>query len=57
MEIPRRRGEHNLAATDSANHLAAAVTGLLAWLWDPALEFTSVGRQSPCPAGLHAYTV
>jgi hypothetical protein len=57
MEIPRRRGEHNLAATDSANHLAAAVTGLLAWLWDPALEFSSVGRQSPCPAGLHAYTV
>jgi hypothetical protein len=57
MEIPRRRREHNLTAADPADHSAAAIPGLVAWLRDPALEFASAGCQSARPAGLHAYTV
>jgi len=43
MEVPRRRRERNVAAADTADYFATSVTGILARLGDPALEFAAVG--------------
>jgi hypothetical protein len=57
MEVSRRRREHNLATTNTADHPATAITGLMARFWDAALKLTSARRQSACSARLHAHAV